>query len=84
MLEELERVVVPPPSETWIIPRSELVALPVNVEVPVEILAKIILLEADLVTTVPVLTSKLPLRVMSPAGSVYVGVPLAGVNDKLL
>ena len=76
--EELElKVVLPALAETWRIPRSLLVALPVRVCVPPPPLAKIILLAALLVTIAPVVTAILPLKVISAAGKVYVGVPEA-------
>ena len=49
-------------------PRSELVAFPVSVEVPVAVLAKISLFEADLVTVAPVAATMLPRKVMSAEG----------------
>ena len=69
--DELElSVVAPLLAETWTIPRSEFVALPVKVCVPPPPLAKMSLLTALLVTIAPVVTTRLPRRVTSEAGNV--------------
>ena len=83
MPELVLNVETPEFAETWRIPKSSLLALPVKVCVPPPPLAKMILLLADLVTVVLAPIERLPRRVISAAGKVYVAL-LAGVKERLL